>query len=1056
MPLEDMIGSTPDFSADSVLDRVSRGVLPDLPANANQDMILNRLNRKLSIPRKMGEDEADDEDEKKPDFSSQGVAVDKLPDFSSQGIPVSGPTPAAPAPTQVSLGTTGQAKAAAKGLAGAVPEAIGGAVKGAGEVLARGQGTLAPEGNQFAAQPMPTDAGGRITTPEKAMAVSPIIPAGQSIQDLAPHMTPEEQASIGGRIGSGVGQVGMYAATTLLAGPLAGLSFAATIAGLDSYNSMYEAARKAGKSDDDANNIAMKAGAISAALSSVPLDAGRWVNGLAKRVLLSGGAFATAGEAQEAILQQLAKEYDPKAGYSPEAERIITNLVMGGAVGGLHHAMAPDVQPPQQPGAGPQPTAGAIPPGGPQPQPGAGPGPQPGAGPRPGTPPPGAGPGPDTSGYGGKAKPGEQPKTAEQASAESGGPIPPRPGTGKGPDFEFNNPTKRKSMEGVVQTMSDRNGWGLDATKMTDAELWNAVVSNEQNSTAAKSSQAKPETPEEAAQREATAKDREITDELIKSGVPEANVKYMTPEQRKAKYAEVTETQAKAAEKAKADVAEQLKTKRAHVQETLRKAGFSDDEIKAMPAEERKQRYQDATRTTTAEAERPPEMKVEEPPSSGEVAAGEAEAKPSGKREEPITPQTADDVVAAKPAEPKSTAQAEAENYQHAHVDLPQFGLTGKRNISIETGVGQDRKGVDEEGQPWSVTMTHGAYGRLKGTEGADGMPLDAFIGPHPTSPYAFVIDQHDPKTGEFDEHKIMLGYRTPIDALHAYAHSYNDQGKDRIGHVTAMKPDEFQAWLKTDTTQPLRPKKEPVSTPHKGEETGLGGAPPSRGTSAEEAQAAPTTEPGVTQEKPARKPHVRLMNDERHLEPTNLMQFIVQHGGLKVKGVKYGPELIAMDAHKHIVSMPKGHKGFPGLVNNKRGLAPDDMATLAQQHFYWPKDQKITGNDLVEAVREGIAKKHRVPETEEALKPKKERVAEDERDRHEREMDEAHYGDARREIDDNYPGTLPDLRDKAACSDGGSGYECRRRDGTRRGAVGERRGSEGYSRSRQGRGQLR
>ena len=52
MPLDDIIGGGPDFAASSVLDRVSSGLLPDLPENASGDMILNRLNRKMGGARR--------------------------------------------------------------------------------------------------------------------------------------------------------------------------------------------------------------------------------------------------------------------------------------------------------------------------------------------------------------------------------------------------------------------------------------------------------------------------------------------------------------------------------------------------------------------------------------------------------------------------------------------------------------------------------------------------------------------------------------------------------------------------------------------------------------------------------------------------------------------------------------------------------------------------------------------------------------------------------------------------------------------------------------------
>lgn len=181
--------------------------------------------------------------------------------------------------------------------------------------------------------------------------------------------------------------------------------------------------------------------------------------------------------------------------------------------------------------------------------------------------------------------------------------------------------------------------------------------------------------------------------------------------------------------------------------------------------------------------------------------------KPAGTRANPIVAETADDVIRASqrvlPA--PSDKQASAENYRHAHLDLPQLGLTGAQNISIETGVGGTRRGTDADGQPWEVQMP-AAYGRIKGTKGADGQPLDIYIGPAPTNPMVYVIDQIDPKTGKFDEHKIMAGFASPIDALRHYDAAFTGGGRDRIGGVTPLTADQFKAWLASgETTKALK-----------------------------------------------------------------------------------------------------------------------------------------------------------------------------------------------------------------------------------------------------------
>ena len=243
----------------------------------------------------------------------------------------------------------------------------------------------------------------------------------------------------------------------------------------------------------------------------------------------------------------------------------------------------------------------------------------------------------------------------------------------------------------------------------------------------------------------------------------------------------------------------------------LRSVGYTDDDIGSMGQSFRDSEikyYRDDIGIDPAELVQryPRPQAATTPPATPQPAADAGLPVPAGSRAEPIKAATAADVARAQPAEPVSQAQAEAENYRHAHLDLEALGLTGRSNVSVETGAGGVRKGVDRDGKPWQVQMPEGvAYGRIKGTQGADGQPLDIFIGPQPHSQHVFVIDQHHPEGGGFDEHKIMAGFVSPRAALDAYKASYADGGGDRIGHVVAMSADEFKAWLQGDTTKPLK-----------------------------------------------------------------------------------------------------------------------------------------------------------------------------------------------------------------------------------------------------------
>ena len=142
---------------------------------------------------------------------------------------------------------------------------------------------------------------------------------------------------------------------------------------------------------------------------------------------------------------------------------------------------------------------------------------------------------------------------------------------------------------------------------------------------------------------------------------------------------------------------------------------------------------------------------------------------------------------AAKQTDTKPTlAQRESGNYRKGRVRLN--GLV----IAIETPKGARREGVDAEGNGWSRKM-RSHYGHILGTKGADGDPVDVFLGPHPESDLAVVIDQTD-EDGEFDEHKVMLGWLSEKSALAAYRSHYPKGWK--VGPHRAVSIPELREWL--------------------------------------------------------------------------------------------------------------------------------------------------------------------------------------------------------------------------------------------------------------------
>jgi hypothetical protein len=153
--------------------------------------------------------------------------------------------------------------------------------------------------------------------------------------------------------------------------------------------------------------------------------------------------------------------------------------------------------------------------------------------------------------------------------------------------------------------------------------------------------------------------------------------------------------------------------------------------------------------------------------------------------------------------------QKEAGNYLKGRVSF--HGLP----FVMENPKGSTRSGVDGDGKRWEATLP-ADYGYLSRTEGADGDQVDAYIGPRADSQRVWVVDQIDPKTGKWDEHKVMLGMRSVTEARAIYQRAFSDgSGPRRIGAITEMSLDRFKDWLKEgDTTSPVGEIKVPSVEP--------------------------------------------------------------------------------------------------------------------------------------------------------------------------------------------------------------------------------------------------
>lgn len=135
-------------------------------------------------------------------------------------------------------------------------------------------------------------------------------------------------------------------------------------------------------------------------------------------------------------------------------------------------------------------------------------------------------------------------------------------------------------------------------------------------------------------------------------------------------------------------------------------------------------------------------------------------------------------------------AQKSKGNYRMGHVRVQ--GL----DITIENPKGGWRRGTSKDGVKWATRLRN-HYGYIRGTKGADGDPVDVFLGPDLDSEMVYVVDQTDGRPGSgFDEHKTMVGWRNRQAAKDAYLANF-DEGWNGFWAITPMTMPEFRRWLR-------------------------------------------------------------------------------------------------------------------------------------------------------------------------------------------------------------------------------------------------------------------
>lgn len=139
-----------------------------------------------------------------------------------------------------------------------------------------------------------------------------------------------------------------------------------------------------------------------------------------------------------------------------------------------------------------------------------------------------------------------------------------------------------------------------------------------------------------------------------------------------------------------------------------------------------------------------------------------------------------------------SDAQKEAGNYRMGHVKIDGMDVT------IENPKGSIRKGRDADGKEWQSEM-HNDYGYIRGTKAVDNDHIDIFLSDDPEHGNVYVIDQVDPKTGKFDESKVMYGFSSEQEARDAYLSNY-EEGWKGLGKITEVTKKEFKKWIDSST----------------------------------------------------------------------------------------------------------------------------------------------------------------------------------------------------------------------------------------------------------------
>jgi hypothetical protein len=129
------------------------------------------------------------------------------------------------------------------------------------------------------------------------------------------------------------------------------------------------------------------------------------------------------------------------------------------------------------------------------------------------------------------------------------------------------------------------------------------------------------------------------------------------------------------------------------------------------------------------------------------------------------------------------------------HPHEPRTIVWNGYTIHIENPVGSTRLGTNPDGSPWRQTMGW-HYGYIDGVMGADGQPMDCFVGSDLTALDVFVARIIRAKSDQtFDEEKVVIGARSEEQAREVIISHYGDD-PTFFESVTKIPVKDFAAWV--------------------------------------------------------------------------------------------------------------------------------------------------------------------------------------------------------------------------------------------------------------------